>query len=73
MEQVYKKGSKFFGMASGLQYDKDDVQDINGCYWHCHPVGMPVTEVMELPDNDGYPDTRVHGGYPMYPAQKGSK
>lgn len=71
MEEVYKKGSKFFGMKSGLQYESDDVQEINGCYWHCHPHGQPVVEVAELGE-DEYVDTRVHGGFPMIPKSRRS-
>jgi hypothetical protein len=66
MEQVYKKGSKYFGMSSGLMYTKEEVGEVNGDYWHCHPSGMPVIEVAEL---EGY-DTRTHGGYPITPGSK---
>lgn len=69
MEQVYKKGSKFFGMSSGLQYTKDEVGEVNGDFWHCHPSGMPVIEVAEI---EGY-DTRTHGGYPIAPLAKKEK
>lgn len=60
MEEVYKKGSRYFGMASGLSYSKDEVQEVNGAYWHCHAHGYPVIEVGELESGD----TRMHGGYP---------
>ncbi len=73
MEKVYKKGSLYFGMSSGLMYDKDEVQEVNGCYWHCHASGQPVIEVAELPENDSYGDTRVHGGFPQYPLASGKQ
>lgn len=59
MEECYKTRGKYFGMVSGLEYPKSEVQEINGQCWHCHGVGMPVIEVGEI---EG--DTRVHGGYP---------
>lgn len=66
MEAVYKKGSKFFGMTSGLMYTPDEVHETHdGCYWHEHGVGMPVIEVGELEGKD----TRTHGGFPQYPSQ----
>lgn len=37
MEEVYKTGSHYFGMSSGLQYTKDEVEEKNGQYWHCSP------------------------------------
>jgi hypothetical protein len=60
MEEVFKAHSnKFFG-TSGREYPKDEVQEVNGQFWHCHGVGMPVIEVGELEDGD----TRMHSGYP---------
>ncbi len=66
MEKVYRKGSKFFGMSSGLQYTRDQVHEAHpGCYWHGHGHGMPMVEVGEVEGKD----TRTHGGFPMYPKQ----
>ena len=73
MEKVYKKGSLYFGESSGLMYPKDEVYEVNDCYWHCHPVGQPVIEVSELSDAEGSVDTRTHGGYPQYPLSSGKK
>ncbi len=77
MEKVYRKGdtNKYFGETSGLMYDADEVREINGCYWHCHPWGQPVIEVGELDEMnaESYVDTRVHGGYPQYPLASGKK
>lgn len=67
MEEVYKKGSKYFGMSSGLMYPKDEVQEINGSCWHGHGVGTPVIEVAEIDK-----DTRLHHGYPQYPSKSGN-
>lgn len=65
MEQVYKNKNGFWGMSSGLKYSKDEVHEAHpGCYWHGHGHGQPVIEVAEV---EG--DTRVHGGFPQYPAQ----
>jgi hypothetical protein len=66
MEQVYKNKNGFWGMSSGLKYTREEVQEVHpGCYWHGHGAGMPVIEVAELEGKE----TRVHGGFPMYPAQ----
>jgi hypothetical protein len=72
MEKVYKNKHGYWGMSSGLKYRDDEVQESHpGCYWHGHGHGMPVIEVEETYETK---DTRMHGGYPMYPAQgKGKK
>jgi hypothetical protein len=69
MEEVYKKGSKYFGMSSGLMYSSEEVQEVNGSYWHGHASGMPVVEVAELEGKE----TRIHNGYPQFPTKSGSK
>lgn len=60
MEEVFKVKGRYFG-TSGREYPKQDVYEVNECYWHCHGVGMPVVEVNEL-ESGG--DTRLHEGYP---------
>lgn len=55
MEEVYKKGSKYFGMSSGKEYSSKQVKRYGGAYWHCHPMGAPVVEVGEY-EGDTRPD-----------------
>lgn len=67
MEEVYKKGSKYFGMSSGLEYGKDAVYETSeGCYWRCNPSGLTVVETFD-PGDGHADDTRFHGGYAKNP------
>ncbi len=70
MEEVYKKGSKYFSMQTGRQIDPKHVEKVGPFQWHCHGVGMPVVEVAEYEYNtrrdastyeDEFPNTK--GGY----------
>lgn len=69
MEMVYKKGSRYFGMSSGLEYPKDAVTKTGDeDYWRVNPDGLTVRETYE-PGGRLAEDTRLNeGGY-----QKGNK
>ena len=51
MEEVYKKGSRYFSMQTGRELSAEHVEQVGPFYWHCHGIGMPVVEVAEYEEN----------------------
>lgn len=51
MEEIYKKGGKYFSMQTGRQISPKHVEKIGPFNWHCHSVGMPVVEVAEYEES----------------------
>ena len=51
MEELYRKGSRYFGMTTGREIPKENVEERNGFYWDAPRHGIPMVEVEESPSD----------------------